>query len=104
MQIGITRQDVEKRWQNGNGYISQNKFWNTIQIYGWNNIIHEIFETGLTEKACEKEIHYIKEYDSINPKFGYNISKSRFSSPVRDFISHQEDTFGDIRMTQMNIL
>ena len=74
--IGITRQDVEKRWQNGNGYISQKKFWNAIQKYGWENITHEILETGLTEKeACEREIHYIKEYDSINPKFGYNISK-----------------------------
>ena len=74
--IGITRQDVEKRWQNGNGYITQKKFWNAIQKYGWENITHEILETGLTEKeACEKEILYIKEYDSINSKFGYNTSE-----------------------------
>ena len=46
-----------------------------IQKYGWDNIAHEIIETGLTKKqAEEKERYYIKLYDSTNPEFGYNIT------------------------------
>lgn len=73
--IGITRQDAERRWQNGNGYNTQKKFWRAIQKYGWENIVHEILETDLTEKeACEKEIFYIEKYKSLDSEFGYNVS------------------------------
>lgn len=74
--IGITKQDAERRWQNGNGYNTQKKFWKAIQKYGWKNFTHEILETDLTEKeACEKEMAFIEQYKSINPKFGYNTSE-----------------------------
>ena len=73
--IGITRRKPEKRFEGGKGYRGCTHFMNAIQKYGWDNITHEIIETGLTkEQAEEKERYYIKFYDSTNPKLGYNIA------------------------------
>ena len=35
--IGITSKSVNKRWNNGLGYIKNDHFWRAIQKYGWNN-------------------------------------------------------------------
>ena len=69
--IGITY-DVIQRWQNGQGYRNQPKFYKDICKYGWQNIRHEILEQDLALKeAQEKEIEYIKLFDTISN--GYNI-------------------------------
>ena len=63
--IGITSQNVIKRWQNGRGYIQNPHFYAAIKKYGWDNIIHEILFTELSEenaKDLEKEL--IKKYSS----------------------------------------
>lgn len=73
--IGITRQDSERRWQNGKGYSTQKRFWRAIQKYGWSSFSHELLAENLTEQeACELEIHYIEQYKSTNPDFGYNVA------------------------------
>ena len=73
--IGITGREVHKRWNCGYGYYAQPYFYNAIVKYGWNNISHEILETGLTkQEAGEKEKYYIKQYKSDIPEYGYNIS------------------------------
>ena len=71
--IGITRQkNILDRWKtNGSGYKNQNKFYNAIQKYGWENFSHEILSENLTEEeACQKEKELIIEFDSITN--GYN--------------------------------
>lgn len=71
--IGITGNTPEKRWLNGYGYRHNNHFYNAIKKYGWGNIKHDILEYNLDyETATIKEVEYIKKYDSINPKKGYN--------------------------------
>lgn len=71
--IGITKQTAEGRWKNGFGYQSSPHFWNAIQKYGWDAIEHEVLFDGLTEEdACKLEQQLIKDYDSINPLYGYN--------------------------------
>lgn len=73
--IGITRQEPEKRWRNGNGYKRNEYFFNAIKKYGFDNFTHEILFTNLTkEEACEKEIELIAFYKSNQRDFGYNNS------------------------------
>jgi predicted GIY-YIG superfamily endonuclease len=76
MYIGITKQEFERRWENGYGYKDNDYFYNAIKKYGWNNFKHNKLYTGLTkEEAQQKEIELIGKYKSNNRKFGYNISK-----------------------------
>ena len=72
--IGITKQDPVARWKNGKNYKDNPYFTQAINKYGWNNIQHEIIESGLTkETACEKEQEYIRAYNSTDRGKGYNI-------------------------------
>ena len=71
--IGQTKQEPEKRWQNGNGYKNNEHFWKAIKKYGWDNINHEILKTNLTkDEADDIEKMYIALYQSNNSGFGYN--------------------------------
>lgn len=72
--IGQTCREPNIRWANGYGYRHQ-MFYNAIQKYGWDKIIHEILFEGLSkEEADQKEIELIAYYDSTNPEKGYNIA------------------------------
>ena len=69
--IGITGRDPEERWRNGKGYRKQDKVFNAILYYGWQNIKHDILYTGLSKAEAEaKEIELIARCDSV--KKGYN--------------------------------
>lgn len=72
--IGIAK-DVKHRWRgNGSGYKGSTRISNAIKKYGWDNIKHEILFSNLTkEDACQKEIDLIKQFNSTNPAFGYNL-------------------------------
>lgn len=73
---GITqKKNVNRRWQNGNGYKNNIHFFNAITKYGWDNFKHEVLFIDLTkEEACLLEQCYIALYDSTNPSKGYNRS------------------------------
>lgn len=72
--IGITKQTANARWKNGLGYQSSPHFWKAIQKYGWDSFSHEVLRDGLTrEEACAEEQRLIREFDSMNSKFGYNL-------------------------------
>ena len=72
--IGLTAQQVEKRWRGGKGYKYNQAFYKAIQKYGWDNIKHEIIAENLTAEQAQKlEIELIKKYDSRNKNKGYNI-------------------------------
>ena len=73
--VGITSQDINKRWRNGNGYVNSPLFYKAILKYGWNNIEHEILKEELNEleaKSMEKSL--IEKYKSNDRKYGYNIT------------------------------
>lgn len=72
--IGITCRDPEIRWRkDGSGYQTSPHFYSAIQKYGWDNIKHEILETGLSkEKACAEEKRLIAEFNSCDRACGYN--------------------------------
>lgn len=76
--MGITKERNPKdRWQHGNGYKDNSKFYSDIAKYGWDNFTHEIVYNDLDYKtALFYENKLIKEYDSV--KNGYNLSYSLY--------------------------
>lgn len=73
--IGITKQDVKRRWKNGYGYEIGLPVRNAINKYGWKNIEHIVLFENLNKKDAElKEIELIKEYKSADRNYGYNIT------------------------------
>ena len=73
--VGITKQEnLEKRWQNGQGYQHNPYFNSAIKKYGWENFEHKILFDNLTlNEACDKEKELIEKMDLMNPKVGYNL-------------------------------
>ena len=71
--IGITKQEPQRRWQNGVGYFGT-YFGNAIAKYGWDGFHHDIIADRLSKNAaCSMEIALIAVYKSNNNEFGYNI-------------------------------
>lgn len=72
--IGMTSQNVERRWQKGAGYY-RTCFGEAVKQYGWDAFSHEIILTGLTEsEAVQAEKDYIAKFKSNDPKYGFNLS------------------------------
>ena len=73
--VGITKSDAETRWNHGNGYKANKKFYSDIKKYGWDNFFHEILYDNLDYlQARTIESDLIKKYDLI--KNGYNQATS----------------------------
>jgi len=77
--IGITSQDVNRRWRNGEGYKTGYKtetyFYNAIKKYGWDNFDHEIIASRLTEIEAKKfEILLISKLETNDRAKGYNLT------------------------------
>lgn len=73
--VGITSKLPEERWgRGGYGYYNNKHFMSAIKKYGWNAFEHTIIATNLSSyDACKIEQDLIKQYNSNNPLFGYNI-------------------------------
>ena len=73
--IGITCQSLKRRWGDGRGYKSNKHFSRAIEKYGWDNFEHIIIAKGLDKETAKwLEIELIREWDSSNRKYGYNLS------------------------------
>ena len=72
--IGVTsEQRLYNRWQYGAGYNLNKELSADIHAFGWNNFSHEVLEVlDSKAEALLKEKEYIKQFNSANPKFGYN--------------------------------
>ena len=79
---GITCQKVNRRWRNGKRYSYNQHFWNAINKYGWDNFEHIVIARGLTkDEAKWVKIELIREWDTTNPEYGYNVGyKSKIVS------------------------
>lgn len=71
---GITSEKIpEKRWKKG--YYHNKHFQSAIMKYGWDNFEHIIIAQGLSRTEAEqKEAELIREYETINPENGYNLT------------------------------
>ena len=83
--IGITC-NTKHRWRNnGEGYKGGSRIYYAIKKYGWDNFKHEIlFENLSREEACNKEVELIKEYNSTDTKFGYNLCAGGNLGPTHE--------------------
>lgn len=71
--IGHTRQELDKRWSCGDGYILNAKFYNAIKNVGWENIKHEVL--GVFETQEEVDLYeklFIVYFNSEDSNIGYN--------------------------------
>ena len=74
--IGITCNNINKRWRKGKGYWSNEYFTNAINKYGWDNIQHLILFDNLSKKEAEcKEKELINFHNTYKREYGYNIEK-----------------------------
>lgn len=101
---GLTCRPVDKRWQNGRGYIKNEHFYRAIQKYGWDAFEHEIVAERLTkEEACALEESLIAEHHTQDYRFGYNISAggeaNKLAQSSKDKIS--EANKGKVRTEEM---
>ena len=60
------------RWCYGSGYSSNERFYNDIQKFGWNNIEHSVIEECDETNCSERERYWILYYKSYLPEYGYN--------------------------------
>lgn len=70
--VGITNQNVYKRWKNGHGYTKCKKFYNAILKYGWDNFKHIVLCKTCKDRALLLEKTLVKYYKSKN--LSYNIT------------------------------
>lgn len=70
--IGQTS-NTDKRWRDGNGYKYNEKMYNDICKYGWDNVTKNVLYKDLTyNQSLEKEKELIIHYKSNLPLYGYN--------------------------------
>ena len=71
--VGVTTQkSPELRWRDGKGYPHNEHFQSAIQKYGWDDIIHEAFETKSAELMSLWEKILINYHKTIDRRYGYN--------------------------------
>ena len=88
--IGITchGEHPNKRWENGQGYINNSKFYKDILEYGWRNFSHEILEEKLDKiTAIKKEKEYIQKYNSVEAGYNNSPGGGEYSEISRQKIS-----------------
>lgn len=77
--IGITKQNIKKRWQRGLGYVHSTNFYNAILKYGWDNFDHIVLFKDLSKKEAEqKEMELVKLYKSNDERYGFNMTNGGF--------------------------
>ena len=97
--IGITKQKLNRRFQNGLGYINCKRFYNAIKKYGWENIETDVIASNLTKIEAENfEKILIKKFNLRNDKYGYNIV---FGGNVNVGLKHSDKTKEKIRNSKL---
>lgn len=72
--IGITCQELNKRWLYGYGY-GDSLVGRAIKKYGWDNVKHYVLKGDFTENQAKvKERELIAQYRSFDREFGYNCT------------------------------
>jgi group I intron endonuclease len=81
--VGITsKKKVEHRWESGSGYKENPHFYAAIQKYGWDGFDHIILFDDMNEQdAKSKERELIKEWNTQDREYGYNMTSGGDGTP-----------------------
>lgn len=81
--VGVTsKAKVEHRWNHGNGYNQNPRFFSAIKHYGWDNFYHIVLFENLTEKeAMDMERLLIRFWRTMECDYGYNLTSGGEGSP-----------------------
>ena len=72
--VGSTSLEPNKRFNGGKNYKCCTRFNDAINLFGWDNIHHQILETVEDkETALKREEYYTLLWRTNEPEFGYNI-------------------------------
>lgn len=101
--------DIARRWKDHRKAINSDlPLYRAMRKYGKDNFIFEVIEECSQKELDEKEIYWIKFYDSLNPDKGYNLSSggsngSHFGKlnyetlkQVKDLLKNSDIMLGDI--------
>lgn len=81
--IGFTGKPLKIRFGNGLHYSKTSKFGKAIEKFGWENIKHDVLQSGLTkDEASQKEEEYISLYKTTQDEFGYNEASGGINGGV----------------------
>ena len=86
--IGSTTDSFRSRWKNHKKLLKKGTHCNkhlqsAYNKYGKSNLVFQIIEITQPENAREREGYYIKLYNSINPKYGYNQAEVDLSGKTK---------------------
>ena len=90
--IGITERHLKERCGvNGVNYKKSTRFYNAIKKYGWDNFDHIILEKNLSRKqASEREQYYINLYNTMDDRYGYNITSGGDDNFYRNPLTEEQ--------------
>lgn len=74
LYVGVTKNDPQKRFNYGSGYIHNKEFYTIIRTYGWNDIEQNIFARNLTkDEAFNMEQILIREFRNQDESIVCNL-------------------------------
>jgi len=81
--VGITsKTKPEHRWNSGRGYKENPHFYQAIQKYGWDGFEHIVLFRYLDEASAKQiECKFIKEWQTQDRRFGYNMTSGGDGTP-----------------------
>lgn len=84
--IGQTKLSLSQRAGiGGKNYEGCVVFWNAILKYGWDNFTSIVLADNLSkQQADDLEKKYIKEFNTLNIQFGYNMKEGGHHAPPAD--------------------
>ena len=90
--IGQTKQKLEKRWMNGEGYNTSPRFYNAIQKYGWDNFDHIVLMSNLSkEEANHFEEQLIAQFNSQSEEFAILRQKNEKPEEYSEYFEYCEN-------------
>lgn len=89
--VGMTQQNPKRRWKAGAGYNKCQPVKQAIYEFGWKNVKHIILQQNLSKQQAEYyEQYYIKQYQSNNIQFGFNLTSGGIKGTTRNNSSNNK--------------